>query len=78
MNPYKRPEMETDPDKLPGQIINRPDYPDAVTNDTPLTSGLRMEDHKKEYRARQEGIYLRDIIARIEEEEYGPYATINS
>lgn len=22
MNNYKRPEMETDPDKLPGQIVN--------------------------------------------------------
>lgn len=24
MRMYKRPEMETDPDSLPGQIINRP------------------------------------------------------
>ena len=24
MNPYKRPEKETDPDKYPGQIVNRP------------------------------------------------------
>lgn len=23
---YKRPEKETDPDKLPGQIVNRPNY----------------------------------------------------
>lgn len=27
VNPYKRPEKETDPNKLPGQIVNRPQLP---------------------------------------------------
>jgi hypothetical protein len=30
MNLYKRPEKETDPNKLPGQIINRPPGPDTL------------------------------------------------
>jgi hypothetical protein len=30
MKPYKRPEKETDPNKLPGQIVNRPPGPDTL------------------------------------------------
>jgi hypothetical protein len=30
MNHYKRPEKELDPNKLPGQIINRPPGPDTL------------------------------------------------
>jgi hypothetical protein len=41
MQPYKRPEKELDPDKLPGQIVNRPDYPAAVSDNKP---GLYLRD----------------------------------
>lgn len=61
MNIYHRPEMELDPAKKPGQIVNRPDCPDAVVEKKP-------------------GLYLRDVIARIQkaEEEFSPNATVNS
>lgn len=58
MNHYHRPEKQLDPAKLPGQIVN-----------DRLTSGLNMAEHKAEYRAREQATYLRDIVARIQQEE---------
>lgn len=80
MNVYKRPEMETDPDKLPGQIVNRPDYPDAITVTKPLHNASRVLHGLSDGIHPLPGLYLRDVIARMQrtEEEFSPHGTVNS
>ena len=55
MDIYHRPEMELDPAKFPGQIVNRPDYPQAV--------------NRADLDRRPPGLYLRDVVARIQKSE---------
>lgn len=64
MNVYKRPEMELDPAKLPGQIINRP--PQAVY----LRDVIRRIEQTE-----GAGCCHQTVIERC---DGCPYATINS
>lgn len=68
MRPYHRPEKQTDPDKLPGQIVNRPppQDPDLL---------CRPDDNVRLYGGGREGgkaVRLSDIISRIEREAEAP------
>ena len=46
MNPYKRPEKELDPDKAPGQIINRPPSPDTLQHN--IKEWKKYEESRKQ------------------------------